>query len=430
MSDLSESLISDKSELIKYFNHKKEEKICRLHINSVFINEMEKIEFNVLIRKIITRKCFKEIYQDIIDKIKMCQRNGSIIGYIPQICFLIYGNKNIGKTALCYYLSFMFKVNTKFDLYDIIIVDEESSDKNYVIRFSGNDKFVERKMLPEKNNPTIIISDNVEIHEDDYSEDNIIIMISSPDIEKYKIFRNKRQPIQYWITQIKENELLYISLLFAKSKLYDEAEMLGGNIINASNYRAKRNMSSILIDKKNKETADLCNFIPGKYNENCYIYDTDEFNKIPTHLRFMSDEIADYVLTKDYSDDIHFKLLFDAYQLTENGRIYEKLVHIYLKKVELEIKKDRNINCEKGRIFKEKENLEHILTSNDNSNNDGIDLNNQCYVNLSRIETFPGADGLLIGVSAICALQMTISSTHPTKCNIIMLLTVYYCIVL
>lgn len=392
---------------------------------------------NYMNYKIVIRNCYRQIHNDILENIGRCRSKnkdnkniaGDPIKFIPQNNFLIEGNKGMGKTSLCIYLSYIFRKNGHFSGYDIIIIAEKSNTEKQqcFVRYGGENNFTEHTDIPPRRRPTIVISDNVSIHEDDFSDDDIIIMISSPKAEKYKVFRNKRYPIQYFIPQLEKDDLREVLRLHLGDENiednYKKATQYGGNLLNMKNSPVLQDM----LDKKLKEGNVKCNaFIPEEYDEDVFIYDTNEFNETPTRLRFMSEEIKNYYMLLQYNDKELCKTLFEAFDNTEdgkNGGLFESLIHILLENQTTCTEKMRVKNM-MGKINKvvingHKMNLDSI-------NDSEIPLDRQYYVNFSTIPNFPGIDGILLDSDAIFAVQMTASRRHDTKNNVVVYCTVYF----
>lgn len=246
-------------------------------------------------------------------------------------------------------------------------------------------------------------------------------MISSPDTEKYKVFRNKRYPIQYFLLQLEGSELRKVLRLhIGNDDLYDLATKFGGHLMNADSTKINGNVNNL----GKYENVKLSVYIPEKYNEDIFIYDTDKYNKIPTRLKFMSKEIEKCFLLKNFSNDDFRRVLFEAFNYTENGELFEALIHIlleedyifeYTKKM-----KKRNMVSKADKIVVDGKYLSYNYILGNS-----IDFNNQYYINFSRIKSFPGIDGLMFSKDAMYGIQMTISSMYDTKNNVIVFFSVY-----
>lgn len=365
--------------------------------------------------RILMRRCYQEIFDDMIVNIKLANS----CSYIPQCCFLVYGNKGIGKTSFCYYLSYRFKVMPQFYTYDIVVFDQPDSDDVqpcFVRKGAAEGKINKRqfhyrsKSLPIKNNPTIIISDNIPIHEDEFSEDDIVILISSPQSEIYKVFRNKRVPIQYYIPQIEDDDELKVILKINTDQISDElinnAKIFGGNMDKIMYW------NRIKIDPDNK--VDLSVYIPNTYNEDFLIYDTNRYNVIPTKLRFISPALQRYMLYRQYNNIKDFNTLFKVFNDTGNERIFERLVHILIENGKIIIIGSPIQNTIRGT----KAAFPIILDKES-------DITFPCYLDFAVYYTFPAIDGCYISWLGIVGVQMTVMKQHGIKGNVVIILSVY-----
>lgn len=395
-------------------------KFCNINgsITNNVVNLL-KINEDNLLKHMIIRECYKEIYYDIVSSICESQQVNSGLSFQPQCCFLIYGNSGVGKSTLCLYLSYMFTTTECFDGYDIIVYSEEcKAEESYLIRKgkeSGKSTFISGS-IPPKVGPTIVISDNVAINEDDFSEDDIVIFISSPQAECYKVFRNKREPIVYYIPQLKGEELNDILTFYNKRCLFNKAIRFGGNLNSTT--------SGYELDEKIEinKMEELFSYIPGTYKENVFIYDTDKFNGVPKHLRFLSDEIEKLYFTHFYNDQKYCKMLFDVYDKYEERRIFERLVHMLLtSNVNITIVENRNLNtmpCNNKKIvYVEKNDMEKIF--------EPFEKEQTKYVDFTCFYSFPTIDGCYINNYAIYGVKITLRDKHPTKDNAIVYFTVY-----
>lgn len=413
---------------------KLEEKINSLIFDLTYLNDMKVIDkkllmkdrkvkvqvFNIRLYQILVRESYKGIYNDIVETVINAKMNQETLAKFLQCCFLIYGNKAIGKTALFYYLSYMFKEDNFFSDYDIIIFNrksEENSIQKCYVRYGGEEEknYIVKNRIPakRKNNPTIVISDNIEIREDDFSENDIIIMISSPDAEIYKIFRNKREPTQYCIPQIKGDELKQILHLYNHDSCLDRAKQFGGNLVYT--FDDKITVES-LVDGDGKE-KELHSYMSGKYDEKMYIYDTDDYKTVPKYLRFLSVDIEKMALAKYYFEKEKIGVLLDIFDNTRDGFIFERIVHLLLGYGEIKLNDKRNLKACKTKVFlHRKDDINAILGA--------LDLDEQYYFDFSSKGEFPGIDGLIVDGNSMCAVQMTLRDRHPTKGNVIVFLTV------
>lgn len=78
---------------------------------------------------------------------------GDKVNFIPQCCFLIYGNRGKGKTSLCYYLTHMFKEESSYSDCSIILVSrrDDSKEQECFVRFGENDDNENKKIFYYRN---------------------------------------------------------------------------------------------------------------------------------------------------------------------------------------------------------------------------------------------------------------------------------------
>lgn len=390
--------------------------------------------------RILVRECFKGIFKDILKNICRSRKEEKKViidgtKFIPQCCFLIYGNQYIGKTALCYYLAYMFSKSRNFFNSDIIVKYKIRDDRPVcLVRCALNEEndsniFVNKtNKIPTKQHPTIVISDNAEINEDDFSEDDVVIMISSPCASQYKIFLNKRQPIQYTIPPLEGNELKEVLyLLLGHFNNFEGATKFGGDLITAYSYRfniENYNVKFRDVEFRNVKfrNVKLYDCMPGSYNESVFIYDTYKFNDIPRRLKFLSKEIENSYFELNYIDPVLCKKLFDAFDLDDDGILFECLIHALLGIDGYESTQDmriRNFRCKSDKIIVDGKrfDLNVILKAE-------ISFT-QYYVKFSIVTSFPAIDGCFIDENAIYGIQITIKIDHNTKNNVIVFFTVY-----
>lgn len=419
---------------------KKGENLPYLSINNVSLNnvvlkessiqipwklksEIFEVTVQDKIYPILVRDCFKDIYEDIVENVYQrehpeldsSQESDQKSSFKPQCCFLIYGNDGIGKTALCHYLAYRFKEESFFDNCDIIVIADPRIDnvQKCSIRFAGENKYSHGTKIPGKRkNPSIIISDNIPIHEDEYSEDDVVIMLSEPKAENYKIFRNKREPLQRYILQLNDDEIMEILKLYNRMDLLEKAKEFGGNLVYTLSGKELDN------EIKTFDKNIICSYIPGEYDQRFFIYDTKKFNVIPDRIRFISEEMERLILFNNYQKKEDCKMLLDAYERSGDGKIFERIMHIFLGNEEVIFSKERNIICKADKSFIYDHDFVYKVLKEY--------TDNQCYVDLSAYPTFPAVDGLLIGDDGIAGVQMTISGTHNYKDNVIVLQSVYY----
>lgn len=365
---------------------------------------------------ILFRDCYKQIYSEISNVLFGPERAAS-----RQKCFLVYCNEGNGKTSFCWFLSCCLINDDHYNGYDITIFSG-----SVIHRKAGSNEYFNVQYTPAKTkNPTIIICDNVVIHEDDFSEDNIIIMISSPNAKKYKTFCNKRCPIQYYIPLFGDDEINFIlknNPTFKKTSI-DKVKEFG------CNFKQINRINSI-DDYLQRQTIKLPLFIPPEYNEFLFIYNSTNVVDIPEMVEFKTEELQRYVLNHCFNQIDNFTDLFKffiTHKEMSNPLIYERLCHIFIENNGYECKY-AELNDYTKLLFTKRKYIIHNMEEFYDLLLEGFsheNLNFSCYVDFSSVSEMPGIDGMLINMFSIVGVQMTISPHHVTKNSIIVFLSVY-----
>lgn len=369
-------------------------------------------------QSIYVRRCYVDLYNEIINQFDIND----------NLNILVLGNPGIGKSVFSYYLIYKLKEETEKNIKDIPITYILQTNKNDTKQecYEISNKQIKRINYPDVvENKSIVISDSYDVGSK-YTNTSLIILISSPDVSQYKVYKKTKTVKEYYFDYWNDEEIKNWknSCTKIEDDVFERCVKYYGNNPRNINLSSKKKEEEFeeyfnegIISAIGQYSNNICKYGEDVNSKSTNVYSHKIFKykliyennsmlcvKVEEGMCFISEAIEcvfknklGLSLKKEEFDNI-YELFKKENNPSVKGFFYEALVHFILRYYSFLIN------------LPESKNYFNIFDHYDCPTfKEGEVFNNKnTYFNLNKISCFPDIDSYGGG----WLFQMTISDQH------------------